>query len=244
MGTIAELIDKIAELPPDWHGAGTVGRAVLRAIVEHAASVGTIHHSVETGSGLTTLLFSHLSENHHVFALDMHDSVSRVRSSPLFKSENVTYVEGPTQVTLPRYILPPGIQIALIDGPHGYPFPDMEYFYFYPLIETGALLLVDDIQIPSVGRMFEILKADDMFELVDIVNDNMAFFRRTKAPLVDPYGDGWWLQGYNRAHYNEWVKKSGPSILKRFLRGAAGVAPKGLKDLLPEGIKRKLWSQM
>ena len=35
---------------------------------------------------------------------------------------------------------------VLIDGPHGYPFPEIEYFYFYPRLKPGALLVVDDIR--------------------------------------------------------------------------------------------------
>jgi len=61
---------------------------------------------------------------------------------------------------LPKYNFQAKVQIALIDRPHGYPFPDLEYFYFYPLIETGGLLLVDDIKIPTISRMFEIIASD------------------------------------------------------------------------------------
>lgn len=258
---IAELIDKLETLPADWHGAGTVDTTGLRAIAKHAETIGPISHSVETGSGKTTLLFSHLSADHRVFAVDMGNSIRQVRESPLFKNENVTYVEGPTQVTLPGYPLPSKVQIALIDGPHGYPFPDLEYFYFYQIIETGGLLLVDDIPIPSINRMFEIIKADDMFELVDIVNDNMAFFKRTSAPLIDPHSDSWWLQGYNRAHYNKMVERDAPTavsapassslfetiarpVLRRALRGASALAPQALKEWMPDRVKKQLWNKM
>jgi hypothetical protein len=37
-----------------------------------------------------------------------------------------------------------------------------------------------------------------MFELIQVV-ERTAFFRRTTAPVLDPFGDGWWLQSYNRA---------------------------------------------
>jgi SAM-dependent methyltransferase len=199
---IADVVDQIADLPDDWHGAGTVSPRVLRAIAFHVERIGKIRHSMETGSGKTTLLFSHLSANHLVFAVDDGDSISQVRKSPLFNPQNVTFIEGPTQRTLPRHNFAHKVQIALIDGPHGFPFPDIEYYYFYPIIETGGLLLIDDIQIPSIGRMFEIIKADDMFDLLEIV-DNMAFFGRTKALCTNPESDSWWLQGYNRKHYEK-----------------------------------------
>ena len=200
-----DLVEDIAQLPSDWHGAGSVGKNVLRAIAGHVERMGTFHHSVETGSGKTTLLFSHLSAHHVVFAVDAGQSISQVKGSHLFNAQSTTFVEGPTQRTLPRHTFSHGHQIVLIDGPHGYPFPDLEYYYLYPTIEVGGLLMLDDIQIPSIARMFDVIRADDMFELLEIVDDNTAFLRRTGAPLIDPDSDSWWLQGYNKAYYQQLI---------------------------------------
>jgi len=200
---IGDLIDEIGRLPPDWHGAGTVEMGVLRAIAQHAASVGPIAHSVETGSGKTTLLLSHLSANHTVFAVDAGRSISQVRESPLLNAATTTFVEGRTQRTLARHEFPHAHQLVLIDGPHGYPFPDLEYFYLYPTLAVGGLLLIDDLKIPSIGRMFDVLKADAMYRLLEVVDGNTGFLQRTDAPLVDPESDSWWLQGFNKPYYDQ-----------------------------------------
>jgi hypothetical protein len=231
---ISALIDRIVELPPRWHNAGSVSRKVLCAIAQYAEQLGPIKHSAETGSGRTTLLFSHLSAHHLVFARDIGRSVSQAKKSPLVNAQNVTFVEGPTQITLPNYSFTHKIQMALIDGPHGYPFPDLEYYYFYPLIETGGLLLVDDIHIPSIGRMFDVIKADDMFNLLEIVG-HLAIFERSEAPLIDPHSDSWWLQGYNRAHFE---KANGQK--SSLVRSLAEVTPKPLKRMVPDGVKKML----
>ncbi len=202
---VLDLVEKIAQLPGDWHGAGSVSKNVLRAIVNRAQRIGAIHHSAETGSGRTTILFSHLSSHHVVFAVDAGQSISQVRNSDLFNAHSTTFVEGPTQRTLPGQRFAHGHQLVLIDGPHGYPFPDLEYYYLYPTIDSGGLLILDDLQIPSIGRMFDVIKADRMFELLEIVDDNTAFLKRTDAPLIDPESDSWWLQGYNQAYYQQLV---------------------------------------
>ncbi|HLX68002.1 MAG TPA: class I SAM-dependent methyltransferase [Verrucomicrobiae bacterium] len=235
---IQGLLDQISGLSADWHHAGTMSDIVLKAIARHTDGL-VIEHSAETGSGKTTLLFSHLSQNHEVFAVDDGQSISRVKNSNLFNSKTVTYIEGPSQVTLPRHTFKAKLQIVLIDGPHGYPFPDLEYYYFYPQIVTGGLLLVDDINIPSIQRMFEILKADEMFELLEVV-EYTAFFRRTKAPLIDPLGDNWWLQGVNREHYEYAMARSqyaGSSKLSKIGR----FIPPGVKKLIPVGWKTVLF---
>jgi hypothetical protein len=242
---IAELLDKIEALPQDWHGVGSVSPNALRAIARHADQIGSIRNSAETGSGKTTLLFSHLSASHLTFAIDEGDSISVVRNNPLFNAKNVSFVEGQTQETLPRFNFEHKLQIALIDGPHGYPFPDLEYFYFYPLVETGGLLLVDDIKIPTIGRMFEIISADDMFELLEVVDENLAFFKRTDAPCATLTSDSWWRQGYNREFYQTYLKstaESAPAYSYPGLRTAHDVlsrfTPKGVKSFFREALKK------
>jgi hypothetical protein len=193
---IEQLITNIADLPASWHLAGTVSVHVLRAIVRHMQG-RRIRASAETGSGKTTLLLSHLSGRHTVFAKEGDNrSISVVRESPLLNAAGVEFVEGATQRTLPRHVFPERLQFALIDGPHGYPFPDLEYYFLYPHLEEGGLLLVDDVHIATIGRMVDILKEDAMFDLVEVVGTT-AFLRRTAAPVFDPEGDGWWLQDYN-----------------------------------------------
>lgn len=248
---ISKLLFEIEALPQDWHGVGSVSPKALRAIARHADQVGRIRNSAETGSGKTTLLFSHLSANHLTFAIDEGDSISLVKHSPLFNAGTVTFVEGRTQEKLPKFNFEHKLQIALIDGPHGYPFPDLEYFYFYPLIETGGLLLVDDIKIPTIRRMFEIISADDMFNLLEVVDENLAFFERTDAPCVTLTSDSWWRQGYNRGYY-EGGLGSGQAVpppfsypgLRRTHEILSRTTPSTIRKLLPRSIKETIWKFM
>jgi hypothetical protein len=241
-----KILDSIANLPNDWHGAGSVDRNVLSAIVHHAEAIGTIHQSVETGSGKTTLLLSHLSQCHTVFAVDAGKSISQVKSSPLFNAKNTVFIEGPTQRTIPKHEFVHKHQLVLLDGPHGYPFPDLEYYYLYPTVDTGGLLIIDDIRIPSIGRMCDIIKDDDMFDIIEVVQGNTAFLRRTGSSLIDPESDSWWLQRFNRAYYEEISRPSMPrtSKLAAFLRASSCITPKRIKRCLPTSLKQKLWRRM
>jgi hypothetical protein len=199
VNAVEALRREVAALPRDWHGAGTVGPAALEALQRHASTSGPISHSVETGTGKTTLVLSHLSPDHLVFTqddTDGGDSLVRVRSSPLLAAARVRFVIGPTQRTLLHHEFEASLDLALLDGPHAYPFPDLEYWAVYPHIRPGGLLAVDDLQIRTIANLFAVLKVDAMWELLEVVED-MAFFRRTTAPAVDPFGEGWWTQGYN-----------------------------------------------
>lgn len=222
------ISQRISELPDDWHGSGTVSQRVIEALVRHLGRGVT--SSVETGTGRTTLLFSHLSDDHAVFTVDDAgdgDSLRAVQNSPILRADHVQFIVGRTQQTLRQFEPKSSLQFAYLDGPHGYPFPELEYWAVYPHIEAGGFLIIDDVHIRTVHNMFEFLRNDAMWRLVEVVG-NTAFFRRTAAPTVDPYGDGWWLQGYNRtftfAHLEPgrrlvaWAKERTPEGARRALR--------------------------
>ena len=197
--SLEDLARELSELPEQWHGAGTVQPPVLPALVRLTRHT-EIRRSAETGAGRTTVLLSQLSPDHTVFAVDAGGSITAARNHPRFRAGAVRFVEGPTQLTLPRHQFEGPLDLALIDGPHGYPFPDLEYYYLYPQLKPGALLVLDDVHIPTVRHIFDFLSEDDMFRLEEVAGET-AFFRRTDAPTFSPLCDGWWEQRYNTARF-------------------------------------------
>lgn len=220
------VLKKIAELPPKWHGSGPLSDNVLQEIAGYCKGIGPIEYSVETGAGKSTLFFSQIARKHVVFAINIGNSLSRVAESPLFNAERVEIVEGPTQSTLPTYEFNTKIQVALIDGPHGYPFPELEYYYIYQHLDTGGLLIIDDVNIPTIKRMAEILKKDEMFDCLGTLGKT-TFFKRTSAPLFDPLADGWWDQGYNKPFLNK----------SRRLESIKAKIPDSMFKLIPDSLK-------
>jgi hypothetical protein len=108
-----KIYRQIVEVAPGLHTAGTFSARTLEAIAKATRKL-QIHNSVETGSGASTLLFSHLSERHTVFALDDGSgSVTNVRRSALLRQDVVDFVEGPTQVTLPQHHFTEKLQVVL-----------------------------------------------------------------------------------------------------------------------------------
>lgn len=235
--TIPQVLNEIKKLPSDLHTAGPVTDEVLEAFVEQIGDQ-VIDHSIETGSGKSTLLLSHLSNDHKVFALEVYGgvptrSISGIRDLDVLNAANVEFIEGPTQVTLPRYKFEHKLQLAFLDGPHGYPFPDLEYFFVYPHLEEDALLVVDDIQIATIHHLFEFLQEDEMFRLTRVVGKT-AFFRRTSAPTFDPFHDGWWLQKYNKSRF---PVRDDPKPQPLEPHAQSGM---GLKRYVPRPVKEQL----
>jgi hypothetical protein len=190
----------------------------LEALARHAAA-RTITRSVETGAGKSTLLLSHLSEQHTVFALDAGQSLTRAAGDALLRKDRVRFIDGPSQHTLMNHHFTEPLQLVFIDGPHGFPFPNMEYWKLYPHLDTGGLLVIDDIHIPTIRQLFDFLREDAMFRLLETVGKT-AFFERTAAETFSPVEDGWWLQNYNTRRFpvpyesrtsgEEWARTAGP----------------------------------
>lgn len=160
-----------------------------------------LKNTAETGCGKSTILFSNLSDHHTVFCLDDQDqpdsSVSYFKSCAETQHARIELIFGPTQLTLPQYKSFRTYDAVLIDGPHAFPFPEIEFYYFYPHIRQGGILILDDVHIPTVGRLGDFIAEDSMFELVELISST-AVFRRTDAPVFNPIGDGWWTQAFNR----------------------------------------------
>lgn len=244
------ILDALAALPKDFHDAGVMPPNVLEAIERHSRDID-IKNSVETGSGLSTILFSHLSKNHLVFAKERFgdrqgNSISSVKSSGLFRSESVEYVIGPTQRTLPNYEFTEKLQLVLIDGPHGFPYPNLEYYYLYQHLDEGALLIIDDIHIPTIRQLAEVLCEDEMFEKLEVV-ESCLFLKRTHAAMFNPEGDDWWLQAYNSSRYpdNSMVRPSTRrhrlyiSVEKLFGKKIADSTKTLTRKLVPESLRRR-----
>ncbi len=213
---IADLIARY-EADRPAHGSGTFDIGVLRELEEMLP--GNLTLTAETGCGKSTILLSRLSAHHIVFAVDDtafdNSSIEYFRRCPYFDPSRATLVLGPTQQTLKSFEFAAPLDAVLLDGPHAYPFPELEYYYVYPHLRTGAWLIVDDVHIPTVHRLYEFLREDEMFEFVALLRTT-AVFRRSTAPTFSPVGDSWWLQRFNAARF---PVESGPPHSAEALSG-------------------------
>lgn len=196
---LKQIMIKIQELPIDWHSAGSLSPSVLASFINNASRL-PLENSIETGTGKSTLLLSHMSKSHTVFTIPNESSYRVVSESEFLNRSTTEFVLGPTQQTLVKYPFDNPIDFALIDGPHAYPFPELEYFRVYPYLKTGALLIIDDIHIPTIFNLFSFLCEDEMFNLIEVV-ETTAFFRRNGSGLFSPVGDGWTRQAYNKNRF-------------------------------------------
>jgi FkbM family methyltransferase len=206
--SMSTLVERITEYEAKigMHRAGSLAPAPLDKLEWYLQSYfeGKAVRSVETGCGASTIIFAQYAAQHTVYCFDDRSedrsSVSYAQNFPGFGHKYTRWIYGPTQRTIFSQPLEHAVDIVLIDGPHGYPFPELEYFAFYPWLQQGGILIVDDIHIPTINNLYKFLLQDDSFR-ADGVVATTAYFRRAEAAAFNMEGDGWWLQRYNAQRF-------------------------------------------
>jgi hypothetical protein len=198
---IADEMGSHSERYAGSHMAGSFPTSTMQKIETLLRPV-ELNRTAETGCGKTTIMFSQLSAEHTIFTVDdrgegENSSLGFVLDYPKTRRETLRAVFGPSQKTLPRHNFEAPLDCVFIDGPHGFPYPELEYYYFYPQLREGALLFINNIHIPSLARFWDIVSEDRMFEVQQVI-DTLGVLRRTSAPVFDPYGDNWCYQRYNQ----------------------------------------------
>jgi len=175
-----------------FHPWDAMAPAALAGILKR----GPFRSSAETGCGGSTIVLSQAIGCHTAFAIeDENRTITELRQQSDLRSENVTFVEGETRDTVPGYQFAAELDLVLLDGPHAYPLPQLEFVYLFPRLRLGGWLVMDDIQIPSVYELFRFLERESAVALEEVIV-RTAFFRRVSAAEHSP--DGWPLQAMNR----------------------------------------------
>jgi Methyltransferase domain len=190
--------------------------AMAPAALEAIAKRGPFQFSAETGCGGSTIVLSHISKHHTAFAVEGADrTITGLSQFPGFRGDRVVFVEGETKRTLPLHLFEDRLDLALLDGPHAYPLPQLEFAYLFPQVRAGGWMVLDDLQIPSVYELARFLRKESSMVLEEVAV-RTAFFRKLRESDLGP--DGWQHQGMNRRGI---LRYSWRDRLRRIIRGAA-----------------------
>jgi hypothetical protein len=129
--------------------------------------------TAETGIGDSTILLTSLAKTHYCFTPDQEEIN---RCNKLIKNDDsFIAIRGFSQNELPTFSQK--LDLALVDGGHGYPVPIIDAFYFGRLLNIGGFLLIDDIQIWTGKIIVDFLSEDPSWKKIAI-HDRTAIFQK------------------------------------------------------------------
>jgi predicted O-methyltransferase YrrM len=137
--------------------------------------------TLETGAGLSTLLFAYKSAVHtcvtpwELEALQIRRHCAQHGVS----IEQLTFAVGPSDKVLPGLLNSGRLDLVLIDGGHGFPFPFLDWVYCAPRLSIGGIIVIDDTHLWTGAVLRDFLLLDSDWKL-EASFDHSAAFRKVK----------------------------------------------------------------
>jgi hypothetical protein len=177
----APLTAEIRRQPPQLHGGGGAyfGLAwpALAWLEEHLRPEMT---TLETGSGGSSVLFAASGAQHTVIspAPDEHERIRSWCAERGISTAALTFLAEPSDRALAGTWRPEELDVVLIDGAHGFPFPTLDWFLTAPHLKVGGHVMVDDAFLPAVHSLIRFLRASDGWEQVAAPGYRTVVFRK------------------------------------------------------------------
>lgn len=197
---VGALTDRLRRDPPGLHAGGSEYWGLAWEALEWLErEVRPGMATLETGSGASTLVIAAAGADHEAVTPST-DEEARFRAEAKRRSVDPSRVEfriGLSHEVLPR-LEPRPLDLVLIDGAHGFPYPILDWWYVAPRVKIGGRVLLDDAYMPPVRAIVDAVRADPSWAVEDAASFRTAVVRKLadSAPSFDWEGGGRMGFGY------------------------------------------------
>jgi DNA-binding transcriptional LysR family regulator len=175
------LTDELRALPPGIHGEGDEFRGLAWPALEWLErEVEPGLATLETGAGSSTLAFARGGAD-HIAVTPSAGEEQRIRAQADrmgIDHSKVRFELGPSHEVLPKLDARP-LDLVLIDGAHGFPYPVLDWWYVAPHLKVGGRMLIDDAYMPPVAALVDALRAQPDWEIEESVGYRTVVVRKT-----------------------------------------------------------------
>jgi len=186
-------LERISNSQPECYGiAPEIAHFLFNSISEQSKTL-------ETGSGISTLVFA-LRGCRHIAVTPNAEEAANIRSYAFANSislDHVEFVLEPSENYLPR-CESKDLDLVLIDGKHAFPWPIIDWFYTADRLKQGGILVLDDIQMPSVAILKDFLMEDPRWQLELSLGRRAMAVKKISGPIHDV---AWHMQPYITRRY-------------------------------------------
>ena len=193
-GGIAERLDVLEQViadPPVVHPEapnGSAWRTSRRCYEFLAQEVGPDSRTLETGAGLSTVLFSAWGCRHTAIVPDPveADAIMSYLHGHGFPTGSLTFDLRPSEEALPALAGGEQLDVMFIDGAHSFPAPIIDWFYGAGRLTRGGIVVFDDIPLPAVSSFLDsYLDRDDRWERIAGTRKWRAYRRLSEGSLAE-----------------------------------------------------------
>lgn len=197
----SDILQVILKDWPALHLGGTQHwNSLPETLAAIDASVKPGDSTIETGVGVSTVVFASRGANHTVVSpsAEEHERVRAYCRRIGVDDSRLNFIAGSSDEVLPSFLGAERIlDGAFIDGAHSFPFPIIDWHYISRALKIGGTLLMDDIPIPAAAQVFRHMRLEPNWQLDGVYDGRSASFTLLAPP---PPGDDWSDQPYN-GHY-------------------------------------------
>jgi predicted O-methyltransferase YrrM len=221
-------VDAVLADPPRVHanaptGVWSTDASCYRFLADRC---GPGSRTLETGCGVSTVLLAALGAEHVCVSpgADETSAIAEHLAARGIDAGRVRFEVAGSHEALPR-LLAEGLELdlVLIDGGHGFPMPILDWFYAGSMLRRGGVLVVDDLTLPAVRLLVDVLERDPRWARVAGSAKWGAWERRSAGPLTED----WTAQPHlrNRRERLEHLRRRIGGRLRRELQGLGRRSP-------------------
>jgi hypothetical protein len=140
--------------------------------------------TMETGAGKSTLAFMAAGCAHETITPSQSE-VDAITAEAARQGLNnrVQFHVDFSQNVLPNLQGHEDIDVAFIDGGHGFPIPAIDWIYIAPRLKVGGTLLIDDIDLWTGAMLVDVMRKEEGWRVDTILRGRTAVITKT-APFV------------------------------------------------------------
>jgi hypothetical protein len=178
--------DEIRRSPPLAHGGGTAFFGLeweaLRWL-EQSLTAGMT--TLETGCGASTVVFAAAGTRHLAISPDPgeHDRTLAYCTDHAISTDGLRFIAQPSDVALMDDWEPEPLDLVLIDGAHGFPFPALDWYLTATHLRVGGLIVLDDAYLPSVHVVVRFLRSSTSWQQESAIGYRTVAFRKLASDL-------------------------------------------------------------
>jgi hypothetical protein len=186
-----ELVERVLADPPLVHPEAPNGKvwwtqpSCYRFLARHTSDGA---RTLETGAGVSTVLFAGWGCNHLSVTPDAGDqiAVEAFCRDHGIDTSTLVFDLQPSEEALPTLSTGCELDLLLIDGAHSFPMPTIDWFYGARHLKQGGVVVFDDANLPAVRTLLDsFLGNDGRWQQIGGTAKWRAYRRLSEGPLAE-----------------------------------------------------------